>query len=49
MESHGIEVINLGLKECRELMEMYIRKNPKLWDEFLSEINPDLLLSSEVK
>lgn len=49
MESHGIEVINLDLKECRELMEIYIKKNPKLWDEFLSEINPDLLISSEVK
>ena len=49
MESHGIDVINLDLKECRELMKMYIAKNPKLWDEFLSEINPDLLISSEVK
>ena len=49
MESHGIEVINLDLKECRELMEMYIKENPKLWDEFLSELNPDLLISSEVK
>ena len=49
MESHGIEVINLDLKVCRELMKMYIAKNPKLWDEFLSEINPDLLISSEVR
>jgi cytosine deaminase len=49
MKSHGIEVINLDLKECRELMEIYIKNNPKLWDEFLSEINPDLLISSEVR
>ena len=49
MESHGIEVINLDLKVCRELMDMYIKKNPKLWDEFLSELTPDLLISSEVK
>jgi len=49
MKSHSIEVINLDLKECRELMEIYIKKNPKLWDEFLSEINPDLLISPELK
>ena len=42
MESHGIEVVNLDLKECRELMERYICENRMLWDEFLSEINPDL-------
>lgn len=47
MESHGIEVVNLDSKECRELMEMYIKKNPRLWDEFLSELNPDLLIPSE--
>ncbi len=46
MESHGIDVINLDLKECRELMEGYINKNRTLWDEFLSELNPDLLVPS---
>jgi cytosine deaminase len=44
MESHGIEVVDLDLKECRELMEGYIGKNQALWDEFLSELNPDLLV-----
>jgi cytosine deaminase len=44
MESHGIEVVDLDLKECRELMEEYIGKNKALWDEFLSELNPDLLV-----
>ncbi|HWQ18526.1 MAG TPA: nucleoside deaminase [Methanotrichaceae archaeon] len=43
MESHGIEVVDLGMEECRRLMDEYISKNPVLWDEFLSEINPDLL------
>ncbi len=43
MESHGIEVVNLNLRACRELMETYIKENAKLWDEFLSELNPDLL------
>ena len=46
MESHDIEVINLDLAECRKLMEKYISKNQVLWAEFLSEINPDLLLPS---
>ena len=35
MESHGIEVVDLDLKECRELMEEYISRNKALWDEFL--------------
>lgn len=43
MESHEIEVVNLDLNECRELMERYISNNRTLWDEFLSELNPDLL------
>jgi len=42
MKSHGIEVVNLDLKECRELMEIYIKNNQELWDEFLHELNPDL-------
>jgi cytosine deaminase len=42
MKSHGIEVVNLDLKECRELMEIYIKNNQELWDEFLLELNPDL-------
>ena len=42
MKSHGIKVVNLDLKECRELMEIYIKNNQELWDEFLLELNPDL-------
>lgn len=44
MEAHGIEVVDLDLAECRMLMEEYIRENWKLWNEFLSELNPDLLI-----
>lgn len=47
MKSHGIEVINLNLKECRELMEDYMSKNRSSWDEFLSELNPDFFLESK--
>lgn len=43
MEEHGVEVVDLGLEECRGLMEEYIRKNAALWDLILSEVNPDLV------
>lgn len=43
MEEHGIEVVDLELQECRQMMEEYIRQNRPLWEEFLAELNPDLL------
>jgi cytosine/creatinine deaminase len=46
MLSQGIEIVNLDLPECRQMMEEYIRKNGKLWDIFLSELNPDLVKPS---
>jgi cytosine deaminase len=33
MESHGVEVIDLNLPECIELMEQFINQNPRLWNE----------------
>ncbi len=33
MESHGVEVINLDLTECKQLMREFIEKNPLLWNE----------------
>lgn len=47
MRSHGIEVVNLNLKECRVLMEGYIGENRSLWNKFLSELNPDFFLAAE--
>jgi len=38
MESHGIEVINLDLKECKDLMKEFIDRNPKLWYEDIGEL-----------
>lgn len=38
MESHGIEVINLDMKECKDLMKEFIEKNPKLWFEDIGEL-----------
>jgi len=42
MESHGIEVIDLDLAECRDLLAEFIRRRPGLWDEFLAECNPEI-------
>jgi len=33
MEEHGVEVIDLDDKECYELMQDFIKKNPELWNE----------------
>ncbi|MDD1654655.1 MAG: nucleoside deaminase [Methanomicrobiales archaeon] len=33
MESHGVEVVDLDLYECRVMMEAFIRQRPDLWYE----------------
>ncbi|MEO6693805.1 MAG: nucleoside deaminase [Ignavibacteria bacterium] len=38
MESHGIEVINLDIEECKVLMRAFIEKNPELWYEDIGEL-----------
>ena len=38
MESHEVEVTDLGLEECRQLMQEFIQKNPKLWNEDIGEL-----------
>jgi cytosine deaminase len=38
MEQHGIEVIDLDLEECVLLMQEFIRKNPRLWNEDIGEL-----------
>ena len=43
MLSHGIEVVDLDLPECQEMMHRYISENRDLWEQFLRELNPDLL------
>lgn len=41
--SHGIEVVDLDLPECQDMMHRYISENRDLWEQFLGELNPDLL------
>ena len=38
MESHGVEVIDLNLDECKQLMSQFIQNNPTLWNEDIGTI-----------
>lgn len=38
LELHGVEVIDLNLPECIELMEKFIKENPELWNEDIGEL-----------
>lgn len=38
MESHGVEVVDLNLPECVEMMQEFIREKPALWDEDIMEL-----------
>ncbi|MGB1540071.1 MAG: nucleoside deaminase [Rickettsiales bacterium] len=38
MREHGIEVVDLDLPECVEMMETFIRENPELWYEDIGEL-----------
>lgn len=37
LKSNGVELINLDLKEARDLMQSFIQKNPALWNEDIGE------------
>lgn len=38
MNEHGVEVIDLDLQECKDLMDKFIEENPKLWNEDIGEL-----------
>ena len=38
MESHGVEVTDLHLDECKQLMREFIENNPDLWKEDIGEL-----------
>ena len=38
MESHGVEVVDLNVEECKNMMKEFITKNPKLWNEDIGEL-----------
>lgn len=37
MESHGVEVIDLDLENCKQLMQDFIQQKPELWNEDIGE------------
>jgi cytosine/creatinine deaminase len=38
MESHSVEVTDLHLPECIQLMREFIRNNPELWNEDIGKL-----------
>ena len=38
MEQHNIEVVNLDLSECYDMMNLFIEENPELWNEDIGEL-----------
>jgi cytosine/creatinine deaminase len=38
MEAHGVEVIDLDLPICKQLMQDFIQGNPSLWQEDIGEL-----------
>jgi len=38
LESKGVEVVDLHLSECMEMMAEFIRVHPKLWNEDIGEL-----------
>jgi cytosine deaminase len=38
MESHGVKVLNLDLRECKEMMRAFIKENPQLWKEDIGKL-----------
>jgi len=38
MESHGVEVVDLNLPECVQMMKDFIKEKPELWNEDIMEL-----------
>lgn len=38
MESHGVEVIDLNLDECKTMMKEFIERHPEIWNEDIGEL-----------
>ncbi len=38
MESHGVEVVDLNLPECVEMMQQFIQAKPEIWFEDIMEL-----------
>lgn len=38
LQSHGVEVVDLDLEECKQLMRDFVRRNPRLWKEDIGKL-----------
>lgn len=38
MQSHGVVIIDLNIRECKDLMKNFIKNNPVLWNEDIGEL-----------
>lgn len=38
MQTHGVEVIDLNLEECKNMMNQFIENNSTLWNEDIGEL-----------
>jgi len=38
MQEHGVEVTDLNLDECKEIMREFIRNNSRLWNEDIGQL-----------
>lgn len=39
LEEHGVELVNLDLDECKELIAEYIQGNQEVWDEEIERVS----------
>ncbi len=39
LKDNGVELINLDLKECKDIMKEFIEKNPEIWDAEIERVS----------
>ncbi len=42
MKSMGVEVVDLNLDECKQLMRDFIHSNPELWNEDIGQLQEEI-------
>nr|WP_255360724.1 MULTISPECIES: nucleoside deaminase [Methanobacterium] len=38
LKENGVELINLDLKECKDIMKEFIKRNPEIWDAEIDRV-----------
>ncbi len=38
MLQHGVNVVNLDMEECKQMMKNFVTQNPRIWHEDIGEI-----------